>query len=239
MTLVELCEPLFQYICRLNRLARAGADLPASQIRGEIKSILDQMKARAAETPGLLGKYEMVEGRDGKKGIELIMIFFADSMVRDSKLACAPHWDNIAAEHQEYAGDDKFFDLLDDALQDRSKDAADQLAVYYTCLGLGFVGGFYGQPEGIRRKMHDCAARIGERMDDASRGRICREAYEHTDKRPLTLPKTQRILMSVAILLAVLIGVFVAAGFGYRYAQNDLQQSFRTIQSNTGGEEVR
>ena len=236
MTLVDLCEPLFQYICRLNRLARSGADLPASQIRSEIKTILEQMKATAAQTPGLLSKYEMTEGRDGRKGIELVMIFFADSMVRDSKLACARGWDDLAAEYHEYAGDDKFFDLLDETLQDRSRDATEQLAVFYTCLGLGFVGGLYGQPEAIRRKMHDCVARIGDQMDDASRGRICRESYEHTDKRPLTLPKAQRILVSVCIFLTVLIGVFVAAGFGYHYAQRELDRSFQTIQSNVSAE---
>lgn len=238
MTLVELCEPLFQYICRLNRLARSGADLPASQIRSEIKHILDEIKVTASQTPGLLSKYEMIEGRDGRKGIELVLIFFADSMVRDSKLACARGWDDIAAEHHEYAGDDKFFDLLDETLQDRSKDATEQLAVFYTCLGLGFVGGLYGQPEAIRRKMHDCVARIGDQMDDASRGRICREAYEHTDKRPLNLPKTQRILVSVGILVTVLVSVFVAAGFGYHFAQRGLDRSFQTIQTNVASESI-
>jgi hypothetical protein len=169
---------------------------------------------------------------------ESAIIFFADSMVRDSKLACARGWDDIAAEHHEYAGDDKFFDLLDETLQDRSKDATEQLAVFYTCLGLGFVGGLYGQPEAIRRKMHDCVARIGDQMDDASRGRICREAYEHTDKRPLNLPKTQRILVSVGILVTVLISVFVAAGFGYHFAQRGLDRSFQTIQTNVASESI-
>lgn len=235
MKLVELCEPLFQNICRLNRLARSGADLPASQIRSEIKSILEQMRTTAAETPGLLAKYEMTEGRDGKRGIELVMIFFADSMIRDSKLECARGWDDIAAEYDEYAGDDKFFDLLDEALEDRSSEATEQLAVYYTCLGLGFVGGLFGQPEAIRRKMHDCVARIGDTMDDASRGRICREAYDYTDRRPLNVPRAQKIMTRVGLLVAIFITVFVAAGVGYHQAQKRLSDSLETIQTNLQG----
>lgn len=232
MTLVELCEPLFQNICRLNRLARSGAELPASQIRSEIKATLEQIRATSAETPGLLAKYEMTEGRDGKRGIELVLIFFADSMIRDSKLECARGWDDIAAEYDEYAGDDKFFDLLDETLQDRSRDATEQLAVFYTCLGLGFVGGLYGQPEAIRRKMHDCVARIGDTMDDASRGKICREAYDHTDRRPLNMPRGQKVLVRMGVFAVILVTVFVAAAFGYHFAQKQLGENLTRIQEN-------
>jgi hypothetical protein len=46
-TLVEFCEPLFQYICRLNRLARKGGLVDASQVRNELRSML-----AGRETPG-------------------------------------------------------------------------------------------------------------------------------------------------------------------------------------------
>ena len=39
MTLLELCEPLFQYMCRLNRLARSGSALEMDQVRNDIKKI--------------------------------------------------------------------------------------------------------------------------------------------------------------------------------------------------------
>lgn len=46
-TLVEFCEPLFQYICRLNRLARKGGLVDASQVRNELRSMLADVKLRA------------------------------------------------------------------------------------------------------------------------------------------------------------------------------------------------
>ena len=60
MTLVEICEPLFQYICKLNRLGRAGGGVGPRQVRDELKGILSDLKARAdrstlwiAATPAL------------------------------------------------------------------------------------------------------------------------------------------------------------------------------------------
>ena len=38
MTLAEVCEPLFLYICRLNRLARKGGEQDADQVRTELES---------------------------------------------------------------------------------------------------------------------------------------------------------------------------------------------------------
>lgn len=229
MTLLELCDPLFQYMCQLNRLARSGADRPASQIRADIEAILSDIRRKAADEPGMLAKYEMTEDRSGKKGIELVLIFFADYMIRESRLPCAPDWRDMAEDYEEFGGDDKFFDLLDEALEDRSPEAAEKLAVFYTCLGLGFVGGYIDQPEMIRRRMADCASRLRGLMGEADAARVCPEAYSHTDRRPLNLPPAGK-LMHIGIGLAVLVVViFVVSAVAYRRSQSDLARGLNTI----------
>ena len=40
MTLLELCDPLFQYICRFNRSARKGGHHDLIQVRQEVKAML-------------------------------------------------------------------------------------------------------------------------------------------------------------------------------------------------------
>ena len=49
----------------------------------------------------------------------------------------------------------KFFDLLDETLNDPSDEATERLKIFYTCLGLGFSGWYAGQSEYLRGKMLD------------------------------------------------------------------------------------
>ena len=46
MTLLELCEPLFQYVCRLNRSARKGATPDEETVRADLQKILADIKER-------------------------------------------------------------------------------------------------------------------------------------------------------------------------------------------------
>ena len=136
ISLLELTEPLFQYICRLNRIGRrgplsksgdtttflartaAGATTPARAssldevvARSEIKALLEDMMSKAATDLRL--------SHQARK-IELPLIFFVDSMISESTLPFASQWNQnrLAYERQELAGDEKFFDLLDETLRE-------------------------------------------------------------------------------------------------------------------------
>ena len=61
MALTELCEPLFQYICLLNRSARKGADYGLNEVRSEVTGILGDIRAKAATDPKLTAAYASVE----------------------------------------------------------------------------------------------------------------------------------------------------------------------------------
>ena len=53
MNLPELCEPLFQSVCRLNRSARKGGMHSHDQVRAEIKAMIGEIQAKAKADPAL------------------------------------------------------------------------------------------------------------------------------------------------------------------------------------------
>jgi type VI secretion system protein ImpK len=221
MTLVELCEPMFQYICRLSRLSRKGGQAGQEEVRSQIKAMLAEMKSKAAGTPGLGAQFERVE---------LPLIFFADSMLRESGLSFGRQWRDLAAERNELAGEDRFFDLLEETLADRSEPASERLMVYYTCLGLGFTGCYNGQPEYLRKKMSEIYARVRGKMDGEGGTQFCPGAYENVNTSDLIEP-AGRSLMGIAIVLVGLIVVLFAANFVmYKSSSDELRNALDTLE---------
>jgi type IV/VI secretion system ImpK/VasF family protein len=222
MTLQQLCEPLFQYVCRISRMARKGGAPEFADVRREIEGLLRDMKAAAGAQPELTDQYTKVE---------MPLVFFVDSMLADSGLPFASEWNEkrIGYEKNELAGDEKFFDLLDETLADSSDAASERLLVFYTCMGLGFTGWYAGQPEQLQRKMKAICARLRGRIGVDQDALLCPEAYEHVDARNLIEPPG-RTLLGIGVALAGLIVVlFVTNLFLYRQASRSLSTSLRAI----------
>jgi len=220
MTLLELCEPLFQYMCRLNRLARSSSTLEMDQVRNEIKKIFEAMKAEALNNPALTTQYEK---------IELPLLFFVDFMIKESKLTFAYDWYELGRERNELAGDEKFFDLLDENLEDTSDAATERLVIFYTCLGLGFTGVYAGQKDGIQRLMSKISARISGMIDADEKSYICPEAYENVDARDFVEPPSTK-LVGIGITLIGLIVVWSIAYFCLlKWTLDDVSNSLETI----------
>jgi hypothetical protein len=223
-TLVEICEPLFQYVCRLNRLGRKGGRTDYGIVRSELKAIFADMRTKAEQTPGLSGSY-------GE--IERVLIFFTDSMILNSRLPAG--WKPISHELGELGFEEKFWDMLEDTLRDPTDAATQRLAVYYVCIGLGFTGLYTGQPDYIRRKMLEISARMRGMIDADQAARICPDAYENVDTRNLTLPPNSS-LMTLVIVLAVMVTVLLVAYVElFRNASKDLRSSLEAITASAGG----
>ena len=220
MTLLELCEPLFQYVCRLNRLSRTGCTLEMDQVRNEIKRIFEVMRAESLNNAGLTTQYEK---------IELPLLFFVDFAIKESKLTFAYDWYELGRERNELAGDEKFFDLLDENLVDSSDAATERLVIFYTCIGLGFTGVYAGQPESIQRLMSKISARISGMMDADEKSYICPEAYENVDARDFVEPPGTK-LVGIGITLIGLIIVWSIAYFCLlKWTLDDVTTSLDTI----------
>jgi type VI protein secretion system component VasF len=252
MTLLQLTEPLFQYMCRLNRIAKRsgtpkhgmdtsfvslskeaatraapvvappGASLDYSVARSEIKALLEDMMSKAAN--------DMRLSQQARK-MELPLIFFVDSMISESSLPFANEWNQnrLAYDRQELAGDEKFFDLLEETQKENSEDAAERLAVFYICIGLGFTGIYFKQPEFLRKTMLTIAPRIRHLVENDQNARICPETYTGVDTRNLVEPPSSRMVLVGMIFagftLAVLISYFVM----YRQASKNLNKSMEEV----------
>ena len=188
MNLLELTEPIFQYVCRLNRLGRKSgtssgetsfiakgpggtqvprvASLDYAVVRSEVKAMFEDLIQKSNS--------DMRLNVQAKK-MELPLVFFVDSMISESSLPFAAQWNQnrLAYERNELAGDEKFFDLLEETIKDSGEDASERLAVYYICIGLGFSGIYFRQPEYLRKTMLTIAPRIRHLVEADQTARIC------------------------------------------------------------------
>ncbi|HEV2331453.1 MAG TPA: DotU family type IV/VI secretion system protein [Verrucomicrobiae bacterium] len=222
MKLLELYEGLFQYICRLNRAAKGQTHPDYSRVRSEIKGLFDDISRSSATDPALSNQVRQLEAP---------MIFFVDNMIATSRLNFASQWagKRLAAERNELAGDEGFFvDFLEKDLVNTSPEAAERLAVYYVCMGLGFSGMYQGQPEQIRRYMDQIFPRIRQ-WTDSERSRITEQAYGCTDSRTLTEPPNDKIaLLATAFVFLILCVMAICYGLYYK-ASADLTDSVNQI----------
>jgi type IV/VI secretion system ImpK/VasF family protein len=232
LSLLELCEPLFKKICLLNRLGRKGGSLSTSsdleKLRLEIKQLFTDIEKRASTDSGLAAQWQKVE---------LPLIFFVDSMIAECGLSVSAAWNEnrLAYDRKELAGDEKFFDLLDETLSDSSEQATERLQIFYTCLGLGFTGWYAGQSEYLRGKMHDIGQRIQDTMDTNPNVRICPEAYAGVDTRDLIQGPGIGIGAIGIICLGLCLIVFSVEIYLFRAASLSLTDSVTAI----GTQEIR
>jgi type VI protein secretion system component VasF len=227
MTLLELCEPLFQYACRINQRATLGDHPDPVQVEADVEGILSSMRATASRTAGLIEQYERVE---------MPLIFFIDNIIFESQLSFAKDWPRLAYKRNEMAGDEKFFVLLDEELRERSTSPslAERLAVYYTCLGLGFTGWHAGEPDVLRRYMRQLEPRVRAMMD-AERRRVTPEAYEHTLRDDLTEPPARPLTKIVIALVGLVVVLFAGNAYLYRARTNQLNTALEQISKQGNG----
>lgn len=222
MNLLEHCEPLFQYVCILNRAGRKGGNLEYNTVRSKIKVLFEDLRARAVTDPRLNPQY---------KKMEQPLIFFTDSMVADSKVPFAKQWDKdrLGYSFNELAGDEKFFDLFDETLKEQGDDATERLSVYYTCIGLGFTGWYSGQPEYLRKKMLEVAPRIRHLIESDTTVRVCPEAYQNVDTRSLVDPPSTKMIYILIIFLVFILTTLACNFYLFQQASQQLTSSLSEI----------
>src|SRR5204862_5623033 len=134
------------------------------------------------------------------------------SMISESSLSFAAEWNQnrLAFDRQELAGDEKFFDLLEEAEKDPSDDASERLAIFYICIGLGFTGIYFKQPEFLRKTMLSIAPRIRHLIEADQNAKICPETYEGADTRNLIEPPGSRMVLVAMIFLGCTLAVLIA-----------------------------
>ena len=224
MTLPELCEQLFQYMCMVNRVARtpSGVQLDYDGLRETAQLAFSRMEERSKDDPRLYSQY---------KKMELPLIFFVDSMIAESTLSLASQWhkNRLAYTRDELAGDEKFFDFLEETLTETGPEADERLMIYYTCLGLGFTGWYAGQPEYLRKKMIAIASRIAGSIDRKQTDRLTPEAYDYLDNRNLVEPPVVKLATLGVVFAGLLLIVGAVNFYLFQEASATLAESLRQI----------
>ena len=221
-SLLNHCDPLFQAICRLNRIGRIqrGSTIEYTQARAEIEEHFEVLSRLARGDISLGEQYRRVE---------LPLVCFVDSMLAESALPFAAKWNNnrLAFGRNERSGDEKFFQLLDETLADPKPEADERLAIFYVCIGLGFTGGM--PPEFLRKKMQEIAPRVKAYVDADESAFITPASYQSTNLTNLPLPMAASLvplLIVLAGLLLVVVGVNV---YTFHSASAELNQSLDAI----------
>jgi type IV/VI secretion system ImpK/VasF family protein len=208
----------------LSRIARkaGGEKIEFSSLRATILGHLESINKNAQANPLLALQV---------KKLEMPTIFFVDSMIAESRLSCAAQWhqDRLAYKENELAGDEKFFDFLDETLNDPSPEATERLVIYYVCLGIGFTGWYATQPEYLRKKMETIARRIAGTMEPDPAARICPEAYQYLDTRNLIEKPTIKIGAIAVIFLALCLVVLAVNFYLFKVGSVGFAQSLHEI----------
>jgi type IV/VI secretion system ImpK/VasF family protein len=210
-------------VCLLNRLGRKGGGTSDyDKLRLDIEETFKDIERETDKDPLLRAQWQK---------LEFALVFFVDSMIAESQLPVAAQWHQhrMAYDRKELAGDEKFFDLLDETLNDPSQEATERLQVFYVCIGLGFMGWYAAQPEYLRGKMLDISQRIRSAMEQNPTARLCPEAYEHLDTRDLVQPPK---LGGIALIFAGLCLIVLAVEiYLFRNASLSLTDSLTAISS--------
>jgi type VI protein secretion system component VasF len=216
MTALRLYEPLLLYVCKVNRLMRNGVPLAFGQVRGEVLGLLGDADAQAETDPIL---------RDHHRALRAPITYFIDDIFAQGRYSFASRWheNRLGYVKDGLAGDEAFFDYLDAALkQPPSESLSERLLVYYTCLGLGFEGFYFNQPDRLRQYMKALEPGIRHLLVDDSAPRLVPQAYEHTDQRDFVRPpELKKSLILAGVLCLLLAGIPLFLWLSRQILQNE------------------
>lgn len=129
MNIETLIAPVLKKVCSYCVYKNSGFEVPQDLLLSEIRSELNAVSQRATLTPMLQQQYQ---------AIEKPLVFFIDYIVKEGNFSYSRSYRELARNFNELSGDDKFFDLLKDAI-DQSNDK-EVIRVFYILMGLGFDG---------------------------------------------------------------------------------------------------
>jgi type VI protein secretion system component VasF len=200
VNLEDLCRPVFTCFCNYWQLNQAGSPPSMKKFREDIEASLLDAKLQAAADPGLNRDYERIERP---------LVFFIDFMVKEGSFPFNRDWRELGRNYNELSGDEKFFNILSEALRDNK--AHNTIPLFYTMLGLGFEGAYIQDRPFIEKTMKECAARFPGEFDIREEP-VVRLAVEERNagskKRQILRPLRMALLFSILLVLVSLIGNF-------------------------------
>ncbi|MBO4520680.1 MAG: DotU family type IV/VI secretion system protein [Alphaproteobacteria bacterium] len=238
--LEKLCRPILACVCDYWQYTRAGNAPDKDLFLRQINLLMAEAKENASKSPVLEREFARMERP---------LVFFVDYMVKEGGFPFAGEWREMARKYNELSGDEKFFDLLADALDD--PDSSDSLELFYTMLGLGFDGIHRNDPAYVERRMKVCASRFSQSKFDVS-GEVLtpinpEKRSKSVEKEPSFFRTVRFVMLLCFIFMTVAFGInlseFLGATKEYRHAlasavENSIPKTMRTNKKNKQFEQI-
>ncbi len=151
--ILEIVTPVLNRICDYYISEQNGYELRYEEFSAEISRLLNDARRLTEKNEALKADF---------RKIEFPLIFFIDYTVKESGFSFSRDYVPMAHSYNELSGDDKFFDLFDEAI--RVEKNPDILTLYYIMLGLGFDGAYRREPVEVIRRMQTCAEMLEDRL---------------------------------------------------------------------------
>jgi type VI protein secretion system component VasF len=211
--LEKICGPALSALCNYWQLVKSGHPLTRDEFRRDIENILDDAKAKAAASFELEREYARIERP---------LVFFIDYIVKEGTFPFKGEWRELARNYNELSGDEKFFDLLSEALDDGDSGSGNSscLVLYNMMLGLGFDGA--RRSDYIEDCMERCAAKIENGGFNVRREPFVTQAVNTGDNAAASSPyRKPAVALAVSVVfalvaLAVNVAAFVETSGRYR-----------------------
>ncbi len=205
ISLLEACEPIFQYISFLNRTSKVNQNFSLKKVYANVQEIFIKIKKELNTDEKLWRQFSR---------IELPLLFFVDDMIVHSNLSLAEEWDynRISFSKNELVGDQKFFLILDEILNEFTIDSDECLKCFYTCLGLGFVGIYKDDPVTLDMYMRKILRRIPSLKNSELTANISNGPLNKIDDRNL-IKLVWITGKKVWVLLVLMLIIWVGCNF--------------------------
>ena len=129
MNIETLIAPVLKKVCSYCIYKNSGFEVPQDLLLSEIRAELNAVSQRSTMTPVLQQQFQ---------AIEKPLVFFIDYIVKEGDFSYSQSYRELARNFNELSGDDKFFDLLKNAIEQTGDKEV--IRVFYILMGLGFDG---------------------------------------------------------------------------------------------------
>ena len=143
--LEKLCNPIFQCLCNYWNLSCISKMVDREKFLFDIAKLLEDARKKAHKDPQLEREFYWIEKP---------LVFFIDYMVKEGRFSFREEWRELARNYNELSGDEKFFELLMETLD--QPDFRNSFVLFYIMLGLGFDGVYRFNQKHIEQCMRLC-----------------------------------------------------------------------------------
>ena len=197
MTLQELTEAIFLYVCKINRVAINGGNLEYSDVRADILTMLETAQTRSKLDAQLSEMFAK---------IKIPLVLFIDFVLVDSGVNFAMQWHRNSLAKLFGIENENFFFYLSGALEETSLESDQILLFYYACFGLGLeVDAGSEDASGI---MSSLLPRIKNRIELNAASRVTQSAYENVNTANMIKPIGGKLSVIVLVFAVFMLSVF-------------------------------